>query len=62
MAGSACLIHGKAGGFAASANLSTLTGTDGFKIDGEVNGDNAGYSVSEAGDVNGEGELNFLAG
>ena len=34
--------------------LSSLNGTNGFKLDGENNGDWSGVSVSAAGDINGD--------
>lgn len=44
-------------------DLSDVTaGTDGFKIIGEAGGDNAGYAVDSAGDVNGEGFDDVIVG
>ena len=53
--GSAYVVFGKASGFSASIDLSALTGSNGFRLDGVNQGDNSGYSVSSAGDVNGDG-------
>ncbi|HZJ17758.1 MAG TPA: integrin alpha, partial [Chthoniobacteraceae bacterium] len=53
--GAAYVIFGRAGGFGASVALSSLDGTNGFKLSGVADNDNAGSSVSEAGDVNGDG-------
>ena len=39
--------------------LSSLTGVDGFKINGEAAGDYSGFSVALAGDVNGDGQADF---
>ncbi len=43
-------------------NLSGLTGANGFKLDGEYNGDASGYSVSRAGDINGDGQDDLIIG
>ncbi len=42
--------------------LSSLTGVNGFKLDGENNGDNSGRSVSVVGDINGDGHVDLLIG
>jgi Cadherin-like/Putative Ig domain/FG-GAP repeat len=42
--------------------LSSLNGTDGFKLDGENNGDQSGSWVSAAGDINGDGIDDLLIG
>ena len=42
--------------------LSSLNGSNGFKLDGENNGDYSGWSVSTAGDVNGDGYADLLIG
>ena len=49
------MIFGKAGGFAASIDLSALDGNNGFRIDGAAAGDQFGFSVAAAGDVNSDG-------
>jgi len=59
-AGAAYVIFGKAGGFG-TVNLAAL-GTGGFKIVGEAAGDQAGFSVSSAGDVNGDGFADLIVG
>ena len=43
-------------------NLSELDGTQGFVITGSNNGENSGYSVSNAGDVNGDGVDDLIIG
>ncbi len=43
-------------------NLSNLTGANGFKLDGENNGDQSGNAVSAAGDINGDGYDDLLIG
>jgi hypothetical protein len=60
--GAAYVVFGTAGGFSATLNLSTLDGTTGFQISGEVVGDQAGSSVSVAGDVNGDGIDDLIVG
>ena len=42
--------------------LGSLNGTNGFKLDGENNGDDSGFSVSAAGDINGDGIVDLLIG
>ncbi len=42
--------------------LSSLDGSNGFKLDGEVVGDNLGFSVSAAGDINGDGIDDLIVG
>ena len=59
--GAAYVIFGT-GGAGATVNLSALDGTTGFKIIGEAGGDQAGYSVSAAGDVNGDGFDDVIVG
>jgi hypothetical protein len=60
--GASYVVFGKAGGFSANLNLSTLNGTNGFQISGEVALDEAGVSVAAAGDVNGDGFDDILVG
>ncbi|MDB9716584.1 integrin alpha [Amylibacter sp.] len=43
-------------------NLSTLIGTNGFTINGIDASDRSGYSVSSAGDVNGDGIDDLIIG
>lgn len=54
-AGAAYVVFGKAGGFTADIQLASLTGTQGFQINGETVGDNAGIAVSFADDINHDG-------
>jgi hypothetical protein len=61
-AGSSYVVFGKASGFSASLNLSTLSGKDGFRLDGAVSGDSSGVSVKAAGDVNGDGFADLIIG
>src|SRR5688500_6999746 len=43
-------------------NLSSLDGTNGFRLDGEAEGDYSGRSVSNAADVNGDGFDDLIVG
>jgi hypothetical protein len=60
--GASYVVFGKASGFTATLNLSTLNGSDGFKLLGETAGDYSGSSVSGAGDVNGDGFDDLIVG
>jgi len=60
-AGAAYVVFGRAGGFA-DVDLAALVPADGFKIVGEVALDRAGNSVSEAGDINGDGFDDLIVG
>ena len=48
--------------FASSINLSSLNGTNGFRLDGVAAGDASGFSVASAGDVNGDGYADLIIG
>jgi hypothetical protein len=61
-AGASYVVFGKASGFAATLDLSTLNGANGFRLDGAATSDGSGVSVSEAGDVNGDGFSDLLVG
>ena len=61
-AGETYLVFGKASGFTASLALSSLDGTNGFRIDGTDPSDASGRSVSGAGDVNGDGFDDLIIG
>jgi Ca2+-binding RTX toxin-like protein len=60
-AGAAYVVFGKAGGFAAVIDLGSLDGDLGFRIEGAAGGDSLGFSVSAAGDVNGDGFDDLIA-
>src|SRR5919202_87102 len=61
-AGQSYEVFGSNSGFGASFNLSTLNGSNGFAINGIAAGDVSGYSVSSAGDVNGDGFDDLIIG
>ena len=60
--GASYVVFGKASGFSANVDLSILSGNTGFKINGEAAGDYSGFSVSSAGDVNGDGFADLIIG
>ncbi len=57
--GQSYVIFGK-NNFGAAINLSDIDGTNGFIINGNLEGDNLGNSVSGAGDVNGDGIADLI--
>ena len=59
--GSNYVVFGKAAGFSAKLDLSSLDGSNGFRLDGVTELDQAG-SVSGAGDVNGDGFDDVIVG
>ncbi len=61
-AGESYVVFGKASGFAASLDLATLDGTNGFRLDGIDAEDFSGVSVASAGDVNGDGFADLVIG
>ncbi|WP_392535403.1 hypothetical protein [Nostoc sp. C117] len=60
--GQSYVVFGKSTGFSPSLNLSTLNGTNGFVINGIQLGDLSGGSVSDAGDINGDGIDDLIIG
>ncbi len=60
--GASYVVFGKASGFAANINLSSLDGSNGFKLSGAAAGDDSGRSVASAGDVNGDGFDDLIIG
>jgi Ca2+-binding RTX toxin-like protein len=60
-AGSAFVIFGKTSSWS-NIDLANLSAGDGFRIDGAVVGAHAGYSVSSAGDFNGDGYDDLIIG
>ncbi|HZN31836.1 MAG TPA: hypothetical protein VFB88_20950 [Xanthobacteraceae bacterium] len=59
--GSAFVVFGKTGGLS-NMDLANLGPGDGFRINGAAVGDEAGYSVSSAGDFNGDGYGDLIIG
>ena len=62
LAGGLWLNTAAAQAFPATINLSTLDGTIGFRLDGVASPDRSGYSVSSAGDINGDGVDDVIVG
>lgn len=61
-AGEAYVIFGQTGATRTDIDLTTLAATDGFVIQGDVASDLAGFSVSGAGDINGDGFDDVIVG
>ncbi|MBN2833437.1 MAG: FG-GAP repeat protein, partial [Candidatus Delongbacteria bacterium] len=62
LAGESYVVFGKASGLTSSLDLSDLDGYNGFIINGIDQDDRSGYSVSSAGDVNGDGYSDIIIG
>jgi Ca2+-binding RTX toxin-like protein len=60
--GAAFVVFGRSNAFTSPLNLTALNGTNGFKINGEATADVFGYSVSKAGDINGDGIDDLVVG
>ena len=61
-AGESYVIFGRASGFASGIRMSSLDGTNGFAITGVDAFDQSGWSVSAAGDINGDGIDDLIIG
>jgi hypothetical protein len=61
-AGESYVVYGKATGFPKIFELSSLNGTNGFRIAGTENGAYSGWSVSGAGDINNDGADDVIIG
>ncbi|MGE0725375.1 MAG: Ig-like domain-containing protein, partial [Alphaproteobacteria bacterium] len=62
LSGASFVLFGRTSGFAAAVELSSLSGSDGFVLNGASAGDYSGVSVSAAGDVNGDGIDDLIVG
>src|SRR5262249_23918102 len=60
--GASYVVFGRASGFGANLELSSLNGINGFQINGESAADFAGAWVSSAGDINGDGFDDLIIG
>ena len=60
--GASYVVFGKTGGFSSNIDLSSLNGTTGFKLSGAAVGDQSGFSVASAGDINGDGFADLIVG
>ncbi|WP_439342146.1 Calx-beta domain-containing protein [Vacuolonema iberomarrocanum] len=61
-AGTSYVVFGNQTGFGASLDPSALNGSNGFAINGVAAGDSSGFSVSGAGDINGDGIDDLIIG
>ncbi|NEP09402.1 MAG: hypothetical protein F6K14_04020 [Symploca sp. SIO2C1] len=60
--GSSYVVFGSTEGFNSTFNLSSLDGTNGFRIDGEDEYGYSSFSLSSAGDINGDGIDDLIIG
>lgn len=60
--GSSFIVFGRSTGFASAVNLSTLDGSNGFRLNGAAAAERVGWSVGAAGDVNGDGIGDLIVG
>jgi len=60
--GSSYVVFGSNSGFDATVALSSLDGTNGFRLDGAAANDYSGFSVSAVGDINGDGVDDLIIG
>ena len=61
-AGRSYVVFGRSTGFGPVLALSSLDGSNGFRLDGVTTDDYSGFSVSDAGDINGDGIDDLLIG
>ncbi|MEM7445664.1 MAG: hypothetical protein AAF414_20250 [Pseudomonadota bacterium] len=60
--GIAYVVYGTSDAMAPELELSSLDGTNGFKIEGQVPGGSVGFSIAGAGDLNGDGFEEIIVG
>lgn len=60
--GVAYVVKGSSSGVSDVASMTSLDGSNGFRIDGYVNGDKVGLGVNGGGDVNGDGFADVIIG
>jgi hypothetical protein len=60
--GSSYVVFGRSEPFSTSLALSSLTGSNGFRLDGVAAGDLSGISVSAAGGINGDRGDDLIVG
>jgi hypothetical protein len=61
-AGNVYVVFGSASGFSSEFDLSSINGTNGFKLSGIGSSNNTGLSLSAGGDINGDGIDDFIIG
>jgi hypothetical protein len=62
MAGSGYVIFGKASGWSFILDMANLTAATGFRMDGPAAGDELGWGIAGAGDMNGDGFADLIIG
>jgi len=60
--GRSYVLFGARGGLSAQLHVSTLNGANGFALNGVIPDGRAGYTVSGAGDINGDGIADIVVG
>ncbi len=62
LAGESYVIFGHTGSWLSNFDLTTMSGLEGFTLNGIAEGDNTGVAVSSAGDINGDGISDVIIG
>ncbi len=60
--GESYVVFGSMADFSTNGSVISLSGSRGFRISGDAEGDRSGYSVSGAGDINGDGIDDVIIG